>query len=58
MCCKHLNKAIHNGDVTMETTRKLLGQRTRIICYRFTIGYVVLVYCPFCGEFLPEYERI
>jgi len=56
MCCKHLNKAIHNGDVTMETTRKLYGGES-IICYRFTLGYVTLVYCPFCGEFLPEYER-
>jgi hypothetical protein len=56
MCCKHLDRAVDNGDVTMETTRKLFGGEW-IICYCFRIGDVTLAYCPFCGEYLPEWER-
>ena len=57
MYCKHLNKAIATGDVIVETTTKRFGGRL-IVCYRFRIAEVVLIYCPFCGQWLPEWEAL
>jgi hypothetical protein len=47
LCCPKMQKAVDKQWVKLYTFPK-----TNIIA--FMIDSVVLIYCPFCGEYLPE----
>jgi hypothetical protein len=47
LCCPKMHKAIDKQWVKIHTY-----PRNNII--EFMIDSIVLIYCPFCGEYLPE----